>query len=190
MSVRAGKIGLAYHSHAVGGFSMAGWTLEQHLVRPSVRVPGAADVIARLSEFAGYTVRPSQTGRLNQLMLDLWDGLEPMATDLTGPVWALLSEMSPEQRLENGPRESSLVVQGLPYVTSANAEALMGGDTSTTRADLDRLIRLGVLRRGLIFAANGATGSSGTQSMASVNDSSVHGAHTAMSSSRSDGIVQ
>jgi hypothetical protein len=37
---------------------------------------GSGQVIA---EAAGYAVRPSQTGRLNQLVIDMWGGLEAAA---------------------------------------------------------------------------------------------------------------
>lgn len=151
IAVRVGCLGVTFHSHKVSGITIVGWSLEQHLVRPSVRVPGASDVLAQLAESSGHTVRPSQTGRLNQLMINMWDGLLAVADDLSGPVWAVLDEFVDRTRLTDGPRLHSIVVNGLPYMTSLNAQELLGHTEVTTRAELDRLLRLSVLRRGLLL---------------------------------------
>jgi hypothetical protein len=151
VDVRSGAVAIAYHSHPISGGALRGWKLEQSLVRPSLRVPGAADVITRLATAAGLIVRPSQTGRLNQLMIDLWGDLGELAGDLAGPVWSLLAELAPSIRPRNGPRENSVVVNHLPYLTSAHARVLLGADEVGTRATLDRLLRFRVLRRGLVL---------------------------------------
>jgi hypothetical protein len=94
IDVRAGMSGLSYHSHKISGEYLVGWILEQHLVRPVLRVPSAAMTIRRLAESAGYAVRPSQTGCLNQIVIDMWGGLEAAAADLSSPVRALLDPSS------------------------------------------------------------------------------------------------
>lgn len=58
IDVRAGTSGLSYHSHKISGVYLTGWILEQHLVRPVLRVPSAATTIRRLAEAAGYTSAP------------------------------------------------------------------------------------------------------------------------------------
>jgi hypothetical protein len=151
IDIRAGTSGLSYHSHQIGGVYLAGWILEQHLVRPVLRVPSAAVTIRRLAEAAGYTVRPSQTGRLNQIIIDMWGSIEAAAADLSGPVRALLDVLTPSEGMRDGPLSTSLIINRLPYITAGNAQDLLGLDEAGTRAELDRLLRLRVLRRGLIL---------------------------------------
>ena len=151
VDVRAGTSGLSYHSHKIGGVYLTGWILEQHLVRPVLRVPSAAMMIRRLAEAAGYAVRPSQTGRLNQIVIDMWGSLEAAAADLSGPVRALLDVLTPSSDMKDGPLPTSLVVNRLPYLTAKNAQDVLGLDEAGTRAVLDRLLRLRVLRRGLVL---------------------------------------
>ena len=151
IDVRAGTSGLSYHSHKISGGYLAGWILEQHLVRPVLRVPSAAMTIRRLAEAAGYAVRPSQTGRLNQIVIDMWGSLEAAAADLSGPVRTLLDVLTPSPDMKDGPLATSLVINRLPYITAENAQGLLGLDEAGTRAELDRLLRLRVLRRGLVL---------------------------------------
>jgi hypothetical protein len=151
IDVRAGESGLCYHSHKIRGGYLAGWNLEQHLVRPVLRIPSAAMTIRRLAEAAGYAVRPSQTGRLNQIVIDMWGGIEAAAADLSGPARALLDVLTPSDAMRDGPLATSLVINRIPYVTAKNAEDLLGLDEAGTRAELDRLLRLRILRRGLIL---------------------------------------
>jgi len=150
VDVRASTAGLGYHSHK-GGAYLAGWILEQHLVRPVLRVPSASMTIRRLAQAAGYTVRPSQTGRLNQLVIDTWGGLQAAAADLAGPVRALLDVLTPSSDMTDGPKPTSLVINRLPYLTIEHARNLLGLDEAGTRAELDRLLGLRILRRGLIL---------------------------------------
>ena len=128
-----------------------GWILEQHLVRPSLRVPSASVVVGRLAAASGYKIQPSQAGRLNELVIEMWGGLEAAAGDLSGPTWCLLEALTPTLGDGNGPRDVSLVVNRIPYVTVDHAKVLLGLDEQSTRAEIDRLLRLGVLRRGLIL---------------------------------------
>jgi hypothetical protein len=151
VDVRASTIGLAYHSHPTSGVYLAGWILEQHLARPVLRVPDAAMTLRRLAEAAGYAVRPSQTGRLNQLVIDMWGGLEAAAADLSGPLRSLLDVLAPPSGGKPGTHPQSEVINRIPYVTAGHAQALLGLDETGTRAELDRLLRLRVLRRGLIL---------------------------------------
>jgi len=151
IDVRASTTGLTYHSHPTSGGYLAGWILEQHLVRPVLRIPDASTTLRRLAETAGYAVRPSQTGRLNQLVIDIWGGLDAAAADLSGPVRALLDVLTPPSGGKSEPHPASLVINRIPYVTAGHAQTLLGLDETGTRAELDRLLRLRVLRRGLIL---------------------------------------
>ena len=151
IDVRAGTSGLSYHSHQISGVYLAGWILEQHLVRPVLRIPSAAMTIRRLADAAGYSVQPSQTGRLNQIVIDMWSSVEAAAADLSGPVRALLDVLTPSEGMRDGPLPTSLIINRLPYITAGNAQDLLGLDEAGTRAELDRLLRLRVLRRGLIL---------------------------------------
>jgi hypothetical protein len=151
IDVRAGTSGLSYHSHKISGGYLAGWILDQHLVRPVLRVPSAAMTIRWLGEAAGYAVRPSQTGRLNQIVIDMWGSLGAVAADLSGPVRALLDVLTPSDGMKDGPLPTSLVINRLPYITAGNAQDLLCLDEAGTRAELDRLLRLKVLRRGLVL---------------------------------------
>ncbi|MCL5052790.1 MAG: hypothetical protein M1447_03105 [Gammaproteobacteria bacterium] len=150
---RAGSDGIVYHSHPIAGLLQPGLLLEQQLVRPRLRMPSVTDVMRRLAELAGYEVRPSQTGRLNQLILNLWGGLEATALDLTGPIWNLISEFICHYASDNADRSKrrSLVVHGIPYLTASQAKDLLGADERTTRGTLDRLITRSILRRGLLL---------------------------------------
>lgn len=153
IDVRVSSNGIVYHSHPVAGLTRSGWLLEQYLLRPRLRVPGATDVIRSLAESAGYDVRASQTGRLNQIILNLWGSLESTALDLKGPVWNLLSEfLIPDHfKVKDGPQQNSLVIHGIPYLTASNAMALLVEDEQVTRDILDRLIERDILRRGLLL---------------------------------------
>jgi hypothetical protein len=153
IAIRASSNGIVYHSHRVSGLTLSGWLLEQYLVRPRLRVPCATDVIRRLAESAGYEVRPSQTGRLNRLMLNLWGSLESTALDLIGPTWNLLSEfvVNDNPPITDGPKDNSLLIRRIPYLTASNAMALLETDDHTIRGLLDRLIERNILRRGLLL---------------------------------------
>lgn len=153
IDVRVGNNAIVYHSHPISGSTDSGWLLEQYLVRPRLRVPGATDVIRRLAESAGYDVRPSHLGRLNQLMLNLWGSLESTALDLLGPTWNLLSEfvVYDSSRITDGRKESSIVFHGIPYLTASNAMELLRTGDQTGRDILDRLIERNILRRGLLL---------------------------------------
>ena len=89
--------------------------------------------IRRLAEAAGYAVRPSQTGRLNQIVIDMWGGLKTAAADLSGPVRALLDVLTPSPDMKDGPLATSLVINRLPYITAENARGLLGLDEAGTR---------------------------------------------------------
>jgi hypothetical protein len=151
VDVRAGTASLAYHSHKTSGVYLAGWILEQHLVRPVLRIPSASLTVRRLAEAAGYVVRPSQTGLLNQIVIDMWGGLEAVAADLSSPMRKLLDVLTPAPDMKDGPLPTSLVINRLPYLTAEHAQNLLGLDEAGTRAELDRLLRLRVLRRGLVL---------------------------------------
>lgn len=153
IDIRTGTYGLVYHSHRTVGLSDTRWLLEQHLVRPRVRIPGAADVIRHQAEAAGYQVRQSQTGRLNQLMIDLWGGLERVAGDMRGETWNLLSEfVDVTDRTVDGPRDNSLVIHGIPYLNASNVVALLSAMNEITARDaLDGLLVRDILRRGLLL---------------------------------------
>ena len=61
----------------------------------------ASLTVRRLAEAAGYVVRPSQTGRLNQIVIDMWGGLEAAAEDLSGPVRKLLDVLTPASDMKD-----------------------------------------------------------------------------------------
>lgn len=156
VDIRAGILGLTYHSLERIGFVLTGWSLDQIVTHPSVRVPGARPVLNSLAKAAGLELRPSQTGRLNQLMVDIWGGLQPLAADLTGPVWRLFEKLfyEAEERPErNRPDEANhrIWVNGVTYFTAMDAKALMGLEEEAVRVELDRLMRIGALRRGLLL---------------------------------------
>lgn len=141
-----GAVYLTYHSHKTSGVYLAGWILEQHLVRPVLRIPGASLTVRRLAEAAGYVIRPSQAGRLNQIVIDMWGGLEAAAADLSGPVRKLLDVLTPAPDMKDGPLQTSLVVNRLPYLTADHAQSLLGLDEAGTRAELDfELIKNGTV---------------------------------------------
>jgi hypothetical protein len=151
IGVRASTQGLVYQSHSPMARRILRLDLHDGLVRPALRLPGAAETVRRLAGAAGYEVRPSQTGRLNQALIQMWGGLEAAAADLSGQARSLLDALTPSPGIKDGPRENSLVVNRLPYVRAEDARALLGLDEAGTRRELDRLLRLGVLRRGLIL---------------------------------------
>jgi hypothetical protein len=153
IDVRGGTAGLVYHSHQTRGVFLAGWILEQHLVRPVLRIPSASLTVRRLAEAAGYVVRPSQTGRLNQIVIDMWGGIEAAAADLSGTVRDLLDALTPASGIRHERRAAADVAghQPAPYLTAGHAQILLGLDKAGTRAELDRLLRLRVLRRGLVL---------------------------------------
>lgn len=156
VDIRAGLLGPTYHSMERMGFVHNSWSMEQVVTRPSVRVPGARPVLNALARSAGLELFPSQTGRLNQLIVDTWGGLEPLAQDLTGPVWGLFEKLfyeATEKPDRNGPDKSNhrIWVNGVTYVTAMDAKALMGLEEDAVRVELDRLVRIGAIRRGLLL---------------------------------------
>ena len=58
--------------------------------RPSLIELTLSIADGRLAGAAGYDIRPSQTGRLNATLADLWGGFAEAADDLGGPAWPLL----------------------------------------------------------------------------------------------------
>lgn len=154
IAIRTGRAGPTYHSHEIAGFSMVGQILEQHLTRPSVRVPSARPVLDALAAAAELEIRPSQTGRLNGLLIDIWGGLDRLAADLDGRVWGLLGALAPAKPQRNGPGTDCVWINGVNYVSTTDAVSLLGCDEDhleEARAELDRLVRIGALRRGLIL---------------------------------------
>jgi hypothetical protein len=150
LQVRAGTEALTYHSRSAM-FTFVGSTLEISLARPRLRLPAAADVLSRLADAAGYDIRPSQTGRLNATLAGLWGGFSEAADDLGGPAWPLLRGLTPVNGEKDGPQAGRIVVHGVPYVTFAQAVALLSVTATQTREILDRLARRRILRRGLML---------------------------------------
>ena len=150
LEIRTGAEGLTYHSHSAL-VTFAGGTLEMPLARPRLSLPSAGEVISRLADAAGYTIRPSQTGRLNTTVVELWGGIPQAAADFGGPVWPLLSALTPAVGEKDGNKGGRLVVNGLPYVTFRQAADLMRIAGAKTREELDRLLRRRILRRGLVL---------------------------------------
>jgi hypothetical protein len=150
LQIRVGAENLSYHSHSAR-FRLTGWTLEMSLARPRLRLPSACEVVDRLASAAGHTTRPSQTGRLNTTLVELWGGIAEAAIDLAGQTWRLLNALTPVDRERDGNTSGRLVVEGLPYVTFQQATDLIGVSDPETRQILDRLLRKRVLRRGLVL---------------------------------------
>jgi hypothetical protein len=93
---------------------------------------------------------------LNQLIIDTWGGLESLAKDLSGPVWRLFEKLFydvTEKPDRNGPDQPNhrTWVNGVTYVTAMDAKALMGLEEEAVRVELDRLVRIGAVRRGLLL---------------------------------------
>lgn len=156
VNIRAGALGPTYHSAEGMSLVLTAWSLDQIVAHPSVRVPGARSVLNSLAKGAGLELLPSQTGRLNQLMIDIWGGLGHLAADLTGPVWRLLEKLfydAAERPVSNRPDEPNhrIWVNGVTYVTASGAKALMGVEEEAVRVELDRLTRIGAIRRGLLL---------------------------------------
>lgn len=146
--VRTSTRGLAFWSQAQT-MVLAGALRGSTYARPLLRFPGAADTVVALAKAAGMSTRLSVVGRRAQSVADMWGGSGALATDLGGPVRALLRALATRGR--NGPRDWGCVVNNRGHVHFKGARGLLNADEPSARETLDRLVVRGAVRRGLLL---------------------------------------
>jgi hypothetical protein len=155
--VRSGRDGISYESHRYN-FVAAGTPRLSQLARPRLRELGLREWAAHIAEQQGKSIELSDAGRRVEILRRLWGNREDLAATLAGPLLPVLraflvkakatTDAYPNQEgvvLLSGAREGYLTFNGM---------ARLGGreeDPAGLRRDIDRLLALRVLRRGMIL---------------------------------------
>lgn len=153
-ALRSGRDGISF-SPASMLFVPGGATLEQSIAKPRLRVPGLRGWIEALAEQRqlGTTVRLSQAGRRAMILTRLWGSRSAVAQDLLD-----LNDFLREFRAAgNSDAEAYPEGDGIRltpaegYLTlDAAKRTLPAMKTDDIRDRLNHLLRISVLRRGLI----------------------------------------
>lgn len=152
--LRSGRDGISF-SPASMLFVPGGATLEQSIAKPRLRVPGLRGWIEALAaqRRPGTTVRLSQAGRRAMILTRLWGSRSAVARDLLG-----LNDFLREFRA-SGNSDADAYPEGdgvrlspaEGYLTlDAAKRTLPAMKTDEIRDRLNHLLRINVLRRGLI----------------------------------------
>jgi len=145
--VRNGADGVSFFSQSQG-FIYSGSPIERTLAKPRLRLPPPEEVFRRLMEAGELRGAPSSSGRFTQRSIDLWGGLDEMASDLSAPNrFALLrSFLSTEESHED--TGIMLDRRYLDFDQLGRASSLPDRDL---RSLLDSYLSRGILSRGLIL---------------------------------------
>lgn len=154
--VRSGRDGISYSSQSEG-FIPVGATRSQQLARPQLRSLGLqAWVQAKLVD-QHMTARLSPSGVRVDILRRLWGDRASLAADLTESLRPLFLAFraTSKKSAEAYPEKDGVVLNAERlegYLTYAAALRVLAGlDDAVVRSELDRLLTLGVLRRGLIL---------------------------------------
>jgi hypothetical protein len=152
--LRSGVDGISYFSHSMG-FVAAGSRVDQALARPQLRLPGARETFDALLAAAELHSRESAAGRFTQAALDLWGGLDQLASDLRRPstntlLHAYLCRPKRPSQEEEAP---GVFLQGQDrrFLSFADAVTATQAPETEVRTVLDDYIAKRILRRGLIL---------------------------------------
>jgi len=148
---RAGRHGISFSS-ANMGFVPAGVPIEGRLARPLLRFPSAEQIFTELAAAQGATAQRSSAGRRAANAAELWGSFDAIVADLSGPTRRFLDAFLPPERQRDGAYPGGYAIRGDGYLTFIHAAAALGTETGVTRATLDRLLSLNVLRRGLLLS--------------------------------------
>jgi len=148
---RAGRYGISFSSANMGSVP-AGVPVEGRLAHPLLRFPSAEQIFTELAAARGATAQRSSAGRRAANAAELWRSFDAIVADLTGPTRRLLDAFLPPDRQRDGDYQSGYAIRGDGYLTFNHAAAALGTETGVTRATLDRLLGLNVLRRGLLLS--------------------------------------
>jgi hypothetical protein len=147
---RVARYGVSFSSINMG-FVPAGGPAEGRVARPLLRLPSAEQIFDRLAAVQGATIERSTAGRRAANAIDMWGSLTAISADLAGSVRSLLDSFSPPPGAANGSYGGGYNIRKKGYLTLQHAAAALGGDEMAARTVLDRLLMIGVLRRGMVL---------------------------------------
>ena len=150
--VRDAREGLSFHSGSQG-FVVAGATAVARLARPRLRTLDLPSWVAAKLAVAGHTSRPSAAGGSAQVMANIWGGREAAAGSLASPLLPALREFQIGKKKSSDayPSGDGIVLGTEGYLTLAGISARVMRDGDGLRDQIDGLLAIGALRRGLVL---------------------------------------
>jgi hypothetical protein len=152
--LRSGRDGVALASDTMG-WALIQHTRRQRLARPRLRVPSLFDWVKHKAEVQGWKVNISDAGQKAASAARMWGRREALADDLKllEPFFrAFLLKKNGLKSCEAYPDKDGIALGSDGFLTFRAALRTLkskGFDEQTVRIALDRLLGMGVLRRGL-----------------------------------------
>jgi hypothetical protein len=149
--VRSGRSGISFESHN-SFFIPASPSIEQLLRRPHLRYPSLLKWAEARAGVHGMTVKLSTAGAHAQVLAKMLGGRPQLSALISGPLLPALHAFNRKGATRDAfPNEEGCVVRNEGFLHFAGMCSLAGIDPdSTARDTIDRLLSVGILRRGLL----------------------------------------
>lgn len=154
VSIRSSRDGVSFHA-ASYGLVTSTMFMPSRLAHPRLRIPGLYRWVQSVAKAGGLDARFSRPGQHAQLLAKRLGGRAELRRLATGALRPLLAEFVRADRSERSekrfPDGDGVMLGSAPYLSFAAAERLVESEPDSIRSALDDLLRVGVLRRGLIL---------------------------------------
>jgi hypothetical protein len=158
--VRSGRDGISFESRK-WDFVHGGWSRASKLAEPRLRRPSLATWANLAAKSSGRSMEYSPAGSRFMSLVRLWGSPEPVAKTMASPMLKVFKAFNPSAKSSKGaypdgegvvlasggsasqPREGFLYFKGIVQ--------FHGGEPEVLRDEVDALLELGVLKRGLVL---------------------------------------
>lgn len=153
--VRSARDGLSIIGHSFG-IVFAGSTLRQSTARPRLRFASLQSWAVQMATASGLQLTPSDAGHISKVAAEVWGSRESLAADLAMhfPLFAeFLTDT--ERTIDRYPKLDGVVIRREGFLTYAAAQRITASylpEETCPRGVLDRLTKMGGLRRGLVLS--------------------------------------
>jgi hypothetical protein len=152
--VRNGRRGVSYESKRYD-FVQSGILPQEGLARPRIRMPGMLTWARCKAEMTGLDLHVSDAGWPAHILAEMCGSRQALTEVFAGPLRPALLKFIPQPK---GTSTTSLfkdkegfVINGQVYLTLHGFESISGLSLLDTRTSVDRLLRYGILTRGILL---------------------------------------
>ncbi|HEY3136894.1 MAG TPA: hypothetical protein VGL29_12765 [Blastocatellia bacterium] len=147
-SARTGRSGIAFFCPNI---AYLGGDIDTVLVRPTLFIPDAMQVVEHLCKYSGMACKVSDKGFYTQDIIRKVGDLATLATFLRDPIIrAVLEKFLDKTRPGQGVEDEGIVLRDRRYVNLLSVAKILG-DHESCRKIIDRFVAIGLFHRGFVF---------------------------------------